>query len=219
VTLSCVGGLCVSSAGDANTDELLDADVDADVPFDAMPDSPPDASPDAACEAVSATPPAGHHNPGMGCRSSAACHNAQLGLGAGAPEYSAAGTFYKDTAGTMPYPGASVTITVNGVTKKTVAADNGNFWFVPALLPAPTNAETGNVFASACPNTAVMAGAIVSGGGDCDNCHRAAGGTTLPIYVLPQVRRFRLRSNSCSDGSGRTGTCLDSPRRTHVKLI
>jgi len=138
-----------------------------------------------SCENVAATPPAGHHNPGMGCRSAAACHNAQLGLGTGAPEFSLAGTVYKDTAGTMPYPGATIFVTINGMKKKTIAADNGNFWFVPALVPGPTTAMTGMTSASACPNTTPMSGLLVAGGGDCNNCHRASGGTTLPIYVLP----------------------------------
>jgi hypothetical protein len=136
------------------------------------------------CEVIAAAPPDGHHNEGMGCRTAGACHNAQLGLGTGAPEYSVAGTVYKDTAGTMPYPGATIIVTVGGTTKKTISATNGNFWFVPALLPGPTATMTGTTSASACPNTTPMGGLLVGGGGDCNNCHRN-GGTTLPVYVLP----------------------------------
>jgi hypothetical protein len=137
------------------------------------------------CEQLSASPPAGHHNPGMGCRSAAMCHNAALGLGVNAPEYSVGGTLYKDSAGTMPYAGATILVTFGGTTKKAIAADNGNFWFVPALLPSPTNAMTGMTSASGCPNTLAMGGALVNGGGDCNNCHRATGGTTSPIYLTP----------------------------------
>ena len=138
------------------------------------------------CENVAAAPfAAGHHNPGMGCRSTAACHNAALGLGTGAPEYSVAGTVYKDTAGTMPYPGATVLVTMGGTTKKFVTADNGNFWFVPALQPAPTAAMTAMTSASACPTTKPMSGLLVNGGGDCNSgaCH--AVGAQGPIYVNP----------------------------------
>lgn len=134
------------------------------------------------CEPIAAAPPAGNHNAGMGCRTAAACHNAQLGLGG--PEFSVAGTLYMDTAGTMPYAGGTVIVTIGGMTRKAIAADNGNFWFDPLLLPAPSATMTGTTSASACPNTAVMVGALVGGGGDCNNCHRN-GGTTLPIYVLP----------------------------------
>ncbi len=137
------------------------------------------------CEVISASPPDGHHNPGMGCRSAAACHNAQLGLGNQAPEYSVGGTIYKDAAGTMPYGGATVFVSVGGATKKTIAATNGNFWFVPALLPAPTATATGTTKASACPNTTAMAGTLGGGGGDCNSgsCHAA--GAQGPIFVLP----------------------------------
>ena len=137
------------------------------------------------CEAIAASPPDGHHNEGMGCRTGGACHNAQLGLGTNAPEFSVAGTVYKDTAGTLPYGGATIIVTIGGTTKKTIAATNGNFWFVPALLPGPTATMTGTTSASACPITTAMSGLLVGGGGDCNNCHRNGGGTTLPVYVLP----------------------------------
>ena len=84
----------------------------------------------------------------------------------------------------MPYPGATVIVTIGGMTHKSIAADNGNFWFVPALVPGPSATMPGTTSASACPNTAPMVGQIVAGGGDCNNCHRN-GGSTLPVYVLP----------------------------------
>jgi len=132
------------------------------------------------CENISATPPDGHHNDGMTCVSSG-CHLEGM-TGAGAPAYSLGGTLYKDSAGTMPYAGATVLVTINGATKKAITATNGNFWFVPALVPSPTNAMTGSTSASGCPNTLSMSGLLVQGGGDCNNCHRT-GGTTSPIHL------------------------------------
>ena len=138
------------------------------------------------CEPIAAAPPAGHHNPGMGCRSAAGCHNAALGLGTGAPEYSIAGTVYKDRMGMMAYPGATVLVTIGGTTHKSIAADNGNFWFVPALVPGPSATMTGMTSASACPNTIAMGGLLVNGGGDCNssNCHAPAS-TQGAVYVTP----------------------------------
>jgi hypothetical protein len=139
-----------------------------------------------SCENVAASPPDGHHNPGMGCRSAASCHNAALGLGAGAPEYSYGGTLYKDQAGTMPYGGATIFFTQGTKTVKTTTATNGNFWLPPALLAGPSATMTSKTKASACPNTTEMAGALTAGGGDCNSgsCH-APGSTQGPIYVLP----------------------------------
>lgn len=139
----------------------------------------------AVCEPISANIPAGNHNPGMSCIA-AACHLAG-NLGTGAPAYSYAGTLYKDTAGTTPYPGATIFVKLGGVEKKTITADNGNFWFVPgaAGLESPTAAMQGDTRASGCPTITPMVGKLVLGGGNCNNCHRGAGGTTLPIYLNP----------------------------------
>jgi hypothetical protein len=122
----------------------------------------------------------------MGCRSASQCHNAQLGLGTGAPEYSIAGTVYKDRLATMPYPGATILVNMGGTTRKAVAADNGNFWFVPALQPAPSATMTAMTSASACPTTTQMGGLLVGGGGDCNsgNCH-APGSAQGAVYITP----------------------------------
>jgi hypothetical protein len=133
------------------------------------------------CETISANIPAGHHNPGMSCIT-AGCHlDGQLGTGA--PAYSYAGTVYKDVAGTIPYPGATIFVKLGATEKKVIAADNGNFWMVPGVagLDAPTNAMTATTKGSACPNSPPMVGALVQAGGNCNNCHRT-GGTTA---VLP----------------------------------
>jgi hypothetical protein len=110
-----------------------------------------------------------------------------LGLGAGAPEFSYAGTIYKDAAGTMPYAGATVLITIGGATKKMISATNGNFWAPPALITAPSAAMAATTKGSACPNTTPMGGSLTNAaGGDCNSaaCH-APGSSQGPVYVLP----------------------------------
>lgn len=137
------------------------------------------------CETVNtANAPDGHHNPGMSCIV-AGCHLAGQ-EGTGAPAYSYAGTVYKDTAGTTPLVGGAVFVKLGATEKKTLSATNGNFWFVPGIagLDSPTNAMTATTKASACPNSPPMIGALVQGGGNCNNCHRP-GGTAAPVYVLP----------------------------------
>src|SRR4051794_1700826 len=79
-----------------------------------------DGSGSATCENLVSPPPTDHHNAGMGCMTATGCHNAGLGLGAGAPEYSCGGTVYKDAAGTQPASGATILVTLNGVTKKLI---------------------------------------------------------------------------------------------------
>lgn len=181
VTLRCVGGLCVAEPDDADVADVppTDAEIDA-----AESDAGVDAPLDAYCVPISASPPSGHHNPGVGCRTGAGCHNAQLGLGTNAPEYSVAGTVYKDTAGTLQYAGVTVSVTVEGMTQTAVTANNGNFWFAPAILPSPTATATGTTSVSGCPNAMAMTGQLVGGGGDCNNCHRN-GGSTAPITLAP----------------------------------
>jgi hypothetical protein len=87
-------------------------------------------------------------------------------------------------AGTMPYAGATIFVTMGGMTQKTISADNGNFWIIPAQLAAPTNAMTGIAKASACPNSPAMVSPLMAGGGDCNssNCH-TSGGSAPPIYI------------------------------------
>jgi hypothetical protein len=132
------------------------------------------------CETLAAPNGDGHHNAGMGCLSNAGCHNAGKGLGANAPEFSFGGTIYKDA--TNPYPGATVLLTANGVTKKIITGTNGNFYVAPITLAAPTALAPVNTKASACPSTTAMSGALVAAGGDCNSssCH---GGTQGKIHL------------------------------------
>ena len=191
VTLACVGGLCIAAAADAavgdsprgsDADSHVDAMVDGStVSVDAAIDAVPDAPPDAYCDALQTMNiPDGHHNAGQTCLQ-AGCH--LIGnTGAGAPEYSFAGTLYHDVNGSMPFGGATIEVSVSSQVHKLVTASNGNFFITSALASPPTAAAPGTALASACPNTNTMAGQLVDNGGNCNNCHRT-GGTTTPLYL------------------------------------
>lgn len=128
------------------------------------------------------TPPGDHHNAGMGCMTSAGCHST-VGTGAAAPAYSYAGTVYRDAAGTQPYPGATILVTLGGTTKKLIAGNLGNFQITPAELAAPTAAATAQTTATVCPAASVMQTKLqAAGDGDCNNCHRP-GGMTDRIHI------------------------------------
>lgn len=143
------------------------------------------------CEPIAATPPtapATHTGDGRDTQACLAsgCHNA-VTPGAGAPPYSYAGTVYKDPQGAERYPGATILVEIGGTTHKVVAADNGMFWMVPALVPGPTTAMTAKTSGSACPNTIAMGGLLTNAAaGDCNsgNCH-APGSAQGPVYVTP----------------------------------
>ena len=126
------------------------------------------------CVALSATPPNGHHNPGMGCMSAAQCHNQALGLGTAAPAYSYGGTLYKADK-TTPFAGATIIIKLGSAEKKVTVADNGNFWMVPGVagLDDPTVAMRAQTSATSCPNILPMTGTLGAGDGNCakSGCH------------------------------------------------
>lgn len=126
------------------------------------------------CIAVSATPPDGHHNPGMGCMSAAGCHNQALGLGTGAPAYSYGGTLFKADK-TTPFAGATIVVKLGTAEKSVTVANNGNFWLVPGVagIDSPTNTTQGETKASGCPDVTPMVGKLTQGGGDCNKsgCH------------------------------------------------
>lgn len=139
----------------------------------------------AQCEEISATPPDGHHNPGQSCIA-AGCHLTGQ-VGAGAPPFTYAGTLYTTAAGTTALAGATIFVKLGATEKKVITANNGNFWMSgpPAGLDPPTNAATALTKASGCaaaPMAVPMVGALVQGGGNCNNCHRN-GGTTSPIHL------------------------------------
>jgi len=138
----------------------------------------------AICEQLNVTPPAGHHNDGMGCMTNSQCHNSALGLGLNAPAYAYGGTLYKDSAGTQKFAGATIFVKLGGTEKKVITADNGNFWITQgaAGLDPPSITMQAQTRASGCPDTASMVGPLQQGGGNCNNCHRN-GGTTSPIHL------------------------------------
>jgi len=111
---------------------------------------------------------------GRGCMDAIGCHNAGLGLGSNAPEYSYAGTLYTDTAGTAPAAGATVFVTAGGVTRKALTDDAGNFQIETALLAAPTTTAQANTSATTCPTITPMVGTLGAGQGNCNQggtCH------------------------------------------------
>ena len=138
----------------------------------------------ATCEALSATPPDGHHNQGQTCVA-AGCHLTGQ-TGAGAPAYTYGGTLYSDVAGTTPMVGAAIFIKLGGTEKKVITATNGNFWMTtaPAGLVAPAAGATASTRASGCPtvNVGMVAALATPTDGNCNNCHRN-GGTTSPIHL------------------------------------
>jgi hypothetical protein len=178
VTLACVGGLCVAPM-DAANDTAMDA-VRTDGAVDAPPDGHNNPMPDAYCDAVSTATGDGHHNAGQTCLQ-VGCHLTG-NTGAGAPEYSIAGTLYQDAGGGSAFAGATIELTIGSQVHKVITASNGNFFLPPALAAAPTAAMPGSALASACPDTVMMVGQLVDNGGNCNNCHRT-GGTTTPMHV------------------------------------
>jgi hypothetical protein len=141
------------------------------------------------CVEVSAAPPIGHHNPVMqqGCMSQAACHNAALGLGTGAPEYSYGGLLYKADK-TTPYAGGTIIVTLGSAEKKVTVSDNGEFFLVPGVagLDPPTTDMRASTKATACPSAPVaMVGTLGAGDGDCNKggCHTP--GTGQGVVYAP----------------------------------
>lgn len=129
--------------------------------------------------------PDGHHNEGMACIA-AGCHS-ETNPGPGAPPYSYAGTFYTDATGTAPLAGATVFVKLGGKEVKALTASNGNFFITPGIggLETSTNAMTGNTRVSGCPTVSTpMVGALVAGGGNCNNCHKlGAGAQAVPMHL------------------------------------
>ena len=140
-------------------------------------------NPGSNCDAIVATPPTDHHNSGQACLQ-AGCH--LIGnTGPSAPEYSYAGTLYRDATGASVFPGATIEITIGGSTHKLVTGDMGNFQIPPALAAAPTNAAPGNALASGCPlANKPMTGQLVQNGGNCNNCHNLTGTAQAPPVYL-----------------------------------
>lgn len=117
------------------------------------------------------------HADGTGSKRNAACMQAGCHLAGGAgPTFTFAGTVSTAPDGITPKPGATIKVEAGGTTISAVADEDGNFYSTQTItLPAKT-------LATACPTVAPMVGMIVTGGGNCNNCH-VTGGTTLPVYV------------------------------------
>lgn len=140
----------------------------------ALPGATGDGGGSGSCATLSAMPPLGHHNPGMGCMSAAMCHNMALGLGPAAPAYAYGGTLFKADK-TTPYAGATIIVKLGSAEKRVVVADNGNFWVTPGVagLDPPSLMTRAQTSASVCPDTLAMVGTLGPGDGNCnkDGCH------------------------------------------------
>lgn len=120
---------------------------------------------------------------GRGCMDAAGCHNAGLGLGSGAPEYSYAGTVYTDAGGATPAAGATVFVTQAGVTKKLLTDDAGNFQIETGLLPTPTATSPATTSATQCPTISPMVGTLGAGQGNCNQGGTCHGGGQGKIHL------------------------------------
>lgn len=112
----------------------------------------------------------GHHYEGLACLG---CHT-----GAGAPEFSLAGTLYADPDGTTPLDGFNVSfVDADGSRIDVVTSLNGNFYSAdPITFPV-------TAFVSACPDVVPMP--ILLTLGDCNGCHVAGDRITFSPQELP----------------------------------
>lgn len=128
-----------------------------------------------------ASPPTAHvhtaggaSNAGQTCIA-VGCHLAGS-LGTGANAFAFAGTLYTTTAATTPVTGATIEVVTGGATVTAISDPDGNFYGTGAVnFPA-------NTLATSCPSLRPMIGQLTTGGGNCNNCHRA-GGTTTPMTL------------------------------------
>lgn len=83
------------------------------------------------CDAAAIeTLPDGHHNQGLGCITGG-CHD---GGSLQAPQWTAAGTLYRDLEGSAPLAGGTIELVdATGAAVTLVSAQNGNFWTEQAL--------------------------------------------------------------------------------------
>jgi hypothetical protein len=128
-------------------------------------------------DAVTPAAPKHDHGGGAGSRRNEKCQMAGCHITGGAgPPFTFSGTVSTASDGTTPKPGATVKVIFGTTTIAAVADEDGNFYSTQTItLPAKT-------LATSCPTVAPMVGMIVTGGGNCNNCH-TNGGTTLPIFV------------------------------------
>jgi hypothetical protein len=133
-------------------------------------------------ECVNAVTPAApkhaHADDGTSKRGQACITPACHGTGGAGPTFTFAGTVSTAADGATPKPGATIKVIFGATTIPSAADEDGNFYSTQTItLPAKT-------LATSCPTLAPMVGMIVTGGGNCNNCHKTgAGATTTPVYV------------------------------------
>ncbi|NVB79086.1 MAG: hypothetical protein HOV81_11865, partial [Kofleriaceae bacterium] len=91
------------------------------------------------CEPLDVESPSGHHNEGRSCIEGG-CHD---GGTPQAPQWTAAGTLFRDRAGSSPLAGGTIELVdAQGVTVTLVSAQNGNFWTAqPLVFPLTSKAS------------------------------------------------------------------------------
>jgi len=117
------------------------------------------------------------HGGGNGSRRNEKCQMAGCHIAGGAgPAFSFSGTVSTASDGATHDPGGPGKFSAATTRLAGTPEGDGNFSSTQTVtFPAKT-------LATVCPTVAPMVGMIVTGGGNCNNCH-VTGGTTLPIYV------------------------------------
>jgi hypothetical protein len=169
-----------------------------------------DAAGEAACPALNPSPGDGHHTANgvngdagatlitahEGCLGQAGCHNANL---TPAPGYVwvYGGEAFQDAAGTIPYAGATIMLTVAGSPPQTTTLNvmNNGFFYMPQGGNFPVPSATTQVSVAICVGTnktsmATSLAAVQAGSGTDGNCNGALchgpGQTGAYVYLTPQ---------------------------------
>ncbi|HEY3807390.1 MAG TPA: hypothetical protein VGL61_32535 [Kofleriaceae bacterium] len=204
-----IASVCIGSACDVGS--VLPQAAQTDGGGGGGGDGGGDAMGEAACPALNTNPGTGHHaannSPGdagatvisahEGCLGQAGCHNETLGGVAAGDGWVYGGEAFKDAAGTIPYAGATIMLTVPGNTvapATMTVADNG-FFYLAGGENFPVPSATQSIAVAICVGTnktsmATSLAAVQAGSGTDGNCNGALchgpGQTGAYIYLLPQ---------------------------------
>ncbi|HSO38333.1 MAG TPA: hypothetical protein VLT33_37650 [Labilithrix sp.] len=115
------------------------------------------------------------HRPGQPCT---VCHDGKLGS---PPEFSVAGTIFRDQADRVPLPKATVTLTgADGASFAAITNAAGNFYVEPGRFtpryPMKTEVSYGGV--------TIKMTSLIGRAGACAGCHVDPAGPTSPGHVF-----------------------------------
>jgi hypothetical protein len=185
-----IGSLCIGAACDVGS-VLAQQTTDGGNPAG----SGDGGTAEAACPALNPTPATGHHAANgaagdagatiitahEGCLGQAGCHNQNL---TPTPGYiwSYGGEAYQDLAGTTPYAGATVMLSIAGSPPTTImmpVSANGFFWLPTGMGGFPAPSATQTVSAVLCVGTnklnmSTPLAAVQAGSGTDGNCNGLA---------------------------------------------